>query len=212
MRSAAARAAAAAAGGAADSVWVYVRAVARPSANLRLFVAVYPPADLAREMLARMRAFDLDAHRATPPEQAHLTLHFIGDTPVREMERTEESVLRACAGLRAFELTPEAFIALPDASNPRLVALRTDAPPTLLEIKRRLALRFAKRSRRNAADRFVPHVTLCRFPTHASVAPFEDRPATGLRPFTVGRVLLMRSTIAAGGATHHLVAAAGLAP
>ena len=161
-------------------------------------------------MLDALRGFDLGEHRTTPPEQAHLTLHFIGDTPVRDIDRTRESVLRACAGLPAFDLTPEAFIALPAPDGPRLIALRTDAPPSLLEVQRRLTLRFARRARRNPADRFTPHLTLCRFPTHAAVPPFEERPASGLEAFRVDHVRLVRSTLASGGATHHLVERAPL--
>lgn len=197
--------------------------MSRPTANLRLFVAAYPPPDAARAMLLALDAMDLPPHRATPAEQVHLTIHFIGDRPVRDMDHVVESFRRAAGGLEPFTLTPDALIALPSRGRPRLIALRTDAPAALLELQRRLAIRFARKSRRDAADRFLPHFTLCRFPEGGATAPNAVRtPAvTPLNtlgepggaagaPFEVRRVFLMRSTLSPGGATHHRVEEAAL--
>ena len=50
-----------------------------PPEPLRLFVALYPPLALAREMVARAAGMDLPRNRVTPAEQVHLTLQFIGE-------------------------------------------------------------------------------------------------------------------------------------
>src|SRR5690606_38982186 len=91
------------------------RAVDRRSAKpreptVRLFVACYPPAsvskDLAHEAAALCARHDLPESRETPTEQIHLTLQFVGDTPVANLDAVRESVRRAASGLPAFELWP----------------------------------------------------------------------------------------------------------
>ena len=149
---------------------------------------------------------DLSEARLVPVEQVHLTLHFIGDTDVREMARVRESVERSASGLGPFTLTATGLIQLPERGRPRLIAAETDAPAALLELQRRLAHRLARAARRNAGDRFRPHLTLCR----------SRRGGRGVRlagggvalsaglSWTVERVRLMSSVLGPGGAAHRV--------
>jgi len=185
---------------------------------LRLFVAIYPPADSARSLLTLLDTLTLPNYRATPVDQLHLTAHFIGDTPQRDLRDTLESVERSCAGLDAFALTPHELITIPlppDRSPPRLVAATTDAPPTLLELHRRLVTRLSRvRERRG---HFHPHFTLCRFPQgvyaeriNTPVAAVAPGVQGALAPFTINEVLVMSSRLTAAGAVHERVAGIGL--
>jgi 2'-5' RNA ligase len=176
--------------------------VARPSANLRLFVAIYPPPEIAAAALDAIAAMELPPHRLTPAEQAHVTLQFIGDTPAKELDATLESVRRAASGIGAFALAPQRYITLPDRGRPRLIALETDAPARVVELHRRLAHRLAQSPRRDPADRFLPHLTLARFrpgPARRIEAPAE------LPGFSVERVRVMRSVLRSEGAEHREV-------
>ncbi len=74
--------------------------------SLRLFVAVYPPEQVARKLLAALDRLRLPAHRLVAPEQVHLTLHFIGDTPVDRLDATRETVHRSTGGLQSFDCNP----------------------------------------------------------------------------------------------------------
>lgn len=167
--------------------------------NLRLFVAVYPPAECAAALVRLLDHVELPAHRLVPVEQVHLTLQFIGDTPPQKLEAVIETVQRATGGLGAFELTFLRLMTLPPR-RPRLVAAETDAPAALLELHRRLVTRLAHAARRNPADRFRPHLTLCRFRAPSRMASL-DHPLE-LEPFSVGRIVLMRSTLTSEGAQH----------
>ena len=179
--------------------------MASPRTKLRLFVAAYPPPAFTDSVLEQLRTLGLPDHREVAPEQVHLTLQFIGDTDVRELERVKESVERSCSGIPPVTLTPERLVTLPNRGPPRLVACETDAPGDLLEIHRRLAHRLARRSRENASDRFLPHLTLCRFARTAR-AHTVDLPVE-IDPFTIDVVRLMRSRLMPGGAEHVEVAA-----
>ncbi|MFM9994572.1 MAG: RNA 2',3'-cyclic phosphodiesterase [Phycisphaerales bacterium] len=170
---------------------------------LRLFVAVYPTAEAARELVRALERLDLPpvaTHRATKPDQLHMTVQFIGDTDERELAEVQESVERSAAGLEPFMLTPARLVTLPERGPPRLVAGVTDAPPGLLELQRRLASRLARTPRPKTGDRFLPHMTLCRF-TRAAKAPQVDA-AIHAGPFNVERVRLVRSVLRPEGAEH----------
>jgi len=82
--------------------------------NLRLFVAVYPPPATARVLLEVLAGLDLPPHRLVPPEQVHLTLQFIGDTPTSKLAAVTETVRRAAGGLEGFPMTPQRLITLPE--------------------------------------------------------------------------------------------------
>jgi len=103
---------------------------------------------------------------ATPTEQVHLTLQFIGDTAERELDDVRESVARSCAGIDPFILTPRRLVSCPlnrSRGRARLIALETDLPSAMTELHRRLASRLARPKRGRAdveKDRFVPHITL----------------------------------------------------
>lgn len=182
--------------------------MARPVANLRLFVAAYPPVEVAAAAIDAVAAFELPPHRLTPTEQVHLTLQFIGDTPMKDLEQTLESVRRAASGIGAFALAPQRYITLPQRGRPRLVALETDAPGQVVELHRRLALRLARAPRKDAADRFLPHLTLARFergrpgrPVGGGALQRVEAPAE-LPAFSVEEIVVMRSVLRPEGAQH----------
>lgn len=176
---------------------------------LRLFVAIYPPPEFAGSALALLEGIDaLPPHRASPADQVHLTAQFIGETDPRRLDAVRESVARAASGLGPCAVYAERLIALPRRGLARLVALETDAPPPLIELHRRLASRLARKPRKDASDRFVPHLTLCRF--RAPTPGFRlDRPAP-IGGFKVHEVRLMRSLLRPEGAEHVPIAAFAL--
>ncbi|MFI4896492.1 MAG: RNA 2',3'-cyclic phosphodiesterase [Phycisphaerales bacterium JB059] len=172
----------------------------RDTPALRLFVAAYPPEALARQMLEAARRLGPSDCRWTPVDQVHLTLQFMGRVPPREVDEVCEGIERSGAGLGPMLLTCERLITLPERGRPRLVALETDAPSALLELKRRLASRLARNVRPDPAGRFRPHLTLCRF--SRSARPTRVNEPVSLEPFRIDRIRLMRSELRPDGAHH----------
>lgn len=201
------------------------RRTTRPESGkgLRLFVAIYPPSEVAAQMLHAAR-LHLHEHAArfegataqfVALEQVHLTLHFLGNVPARDLPETIESIDRAKKGLHAFSLLPGTIIALPPGGRhkPRLIAIETDAPADLLELQRRLAQRFARPARERPGDRFLPHLTLARFRWSgggerlehpAWRGPLDD--AVEPEPFEVIEFHLVKSILHVDGARHQSVA------
>lgn len=178
----------------------------RESRTQRLFVSIEPPPDVAAALLdALARRADVSNARLVGREQVHMTVQFIGETDVRDVARVCESVERSASGIGVFELRAERLIQLPERGRPRLVAAETDAPPALLELHRRLSLRLARKARRDASDRFRPHVTLCRYQRNGLVRRFEGIGLDGDLVWRVERVRLMSSVLRAEGAEHRPV-------
>jgi 2'-5' RNA ligase len=171
----------------------------------RLFVAAYPPADVARRMVELLDGLELPSHVVTPVEQIHMTLQFIGDTAARRIDEITESVERSVAGVDEFSLTPAFIRSLPQKGAPRLVALETTSTPGLLEMQRRLVHRLARDPREASARAFLPHFTLARF--KAGVTCPAITAEVDLETFEIAEVRLMRSKLRAGGAIHETVAA-----
>lgn len=171
-----------------------------PPEPVRLFVAIYPPLALAREMVARAAGMDLPRNRITPAEQVHLTLQFIGEREPGEVPSVIESVRRSAAGLAGFTLETIRLMTLPHRGAARLVAAEFSSPAALLEIQRRLAHRLARHPRERAGDRFTPHMTLLRF---AGVVPgLKVEGPLAHRAFEVREILLVRSVLRPDGAVH----------
>jgi 2'-5' RNA ligase len=171
---------------------------------LRLFVAAYPPLEVARALLDQLAAMSLRDIRLSPPEQVHLTLQFIGETDTRELSEVRESVERAVAGLAPATVEVTGLISLPERGRARLVAAELEAHPTLLELHRRLAQRLARSARERSADRFLPHMTLGRFPAGSSSR--AEAPVPRPLRFEVGEAVLVQSILRPEGAEHRSVA------
>ena len=168
----------------------------------RLFIALYPPISVARELLASLAPLELPKHRATPAEQLHMTVLFLGETSERELDNVLESIARAAAAVPPFTLTPTTLALLPERGPARLVAALTDTPPALVELHRRLVARLATQRRKPGP--FTAHFTLCRFaaPTRCKLPALELRS----EPFEVPSIALQRSILRPEGAEHRHVA------
>ncbi len=178
--------------------------------TLRLFVAVYPPEDAARRMLRLLRKLDLPRHREVPLEQVHMTVQFVGPTPVGDLEAVQESIARSVSGIGPFELRAERLMSLPRRGRVRLVAAELDRPAGLMEIQRRLAQRLARSPRERPGDRFIPHMTLCRFERGAR-SQDVDVAAGDEIAFAVSEIRLMKSVLRPQGAEHGVVRGFALA-
>ena len=139
--------------------------------------------------------------RPTPLEQIHLTLLFIGDTADRLLPHVVESVERSVAGLSPCVLRVASPMVLPPKGMARVLALELSPHRTILEIHRRLANRLTSTHR--MPDRFLPHITIARFPgpgvDRATLAPWS-LPEIDEYPieFLVDRVILIRSVLGGG--------------
>lgn len=172
--------------------------------TFRLFVALYPPPEIASAMLALLRTIDLPDIRTVSPSQVHVTAQFIGNRPRIMISEISDSLQRTCRGIRPFTLAPASVCTLPHRGLARTVVVHVDRPATLLDLHARLAECFARHPRPDAHRRYLPHLTLGRFPPPGRHCELEQD--IELDSFTVTSVHLMQSELRVDGARHHLVA------
>ena len=183
---------------------------------MRLFIAIELPDDVRAALLreqSRMRALCASNRdiRWTAPQSLHLTLRFLGETPIGQVPAVI-AALEALAGFAQFEVEVRGFGFFPDARHPRVFWAGIDAPPALAELAGRVdgALSNLGFPQENRA--FTPHLTLARFRSpradHALIKSVEESPPA-LGRFKVSEYFLFESRLLPGGAEHKKVARFG---
>ena len=147
----------------------------------RLFVAVWPPEDVVRD-LAEMPRPTVDGLRWTKPERLHMTLRFLGECD--EVEATEALSRVSSAPVRvtlgpALERLGRRVVILPARGTDDLAAAVTEATGGIGEPP--------------PERRFTGHMTVARFrrDPRAKQWPFEDPPTFGAS-FTAPEMALVR--------------------
>lgn len=180
----------------------------------RLFLALPPPPALTArlgELQASLPAAAWDL-ALSPPEDLHLTLHFLGATPLKLVDDLRRDLGALCHARRPFDLDCGSLDCFPNETEPRVVYAAVRDPAGKLE-------EFFQASRRvlNAYRLFQlrgelqPHVTLARVKRLSAawnpalfraLAPaFEN-----LGPYPVEELWLMRSRPAGPGPRYEVLA------
>jgi 2'-5' RNA ligase len=141
-----------------------------PPASLRLFLALWPPPDVAANLQAVADAWSWSAGaRRTRPERLHITLHFIGEVPAAELAPLQQALEVAWTGcelvLDRAEVWPGG-IAVLEAS---------EVPQPLQALHAALGERLRERGLPVEARRYRPHVTFAR-KAQGSQAPADRAP------------------------------------
>jgi RNA 2',3'-cyclic 3'-phosphodiesterase len=180
--------------------------------SLRLFVAILLPESwltLLGDVQRDLRQAGLSL-RYVRPEGIHLTLKFLGETPVERIAAVEGALAEAAASVRPFALDLGGLGTFGPPSRPRVVWAGIDGD------RRRLnelfnAVERALHRTGIAPERqaFNPHLTLARVPDQmptseaVRIAPaLERRAAKTAESHYVDSISLMRSELGPGGARY----------
>lgn len=172
---------------------------------MRLFVAV-ELSELA-DPIQRVQTplADIGGLRLTDPEQAHVTLQFLGETDDERLPELREAIDTAVAGCQVapFELGLEEYGVFPSLEYITVVWLGVGSGEAeLTALHERLERATTPLGFDPAEEAFVPHVTLARM-DHAGGKDAvqelvrEREPSAGTT--TVRRVTLVQSTLTADG-------------
>jgi 2'-5' RNA ligase len=186
---------------------------------MRLFVSIDLPDRLADAVAdAQERFSDAEGLRFVDPEQAHLTLWFLGDTDPNRLDEIEAALSRAVtdAGVDPFDLRLGGFGVFPSLDYISVVwaGVRDDggaAETTRLHeaVDRELtALGFE-----GDDHEFTPHVTLARMDDARGkdlVQRVVRETDPNLGAFRVEEVRLKESTLRSDGPEYETVASFGL--
>lgn len=187
--------------------------------RIRCFVAVLLDAAVLEELevVQRLLRKKLDGGlRWAEPSQMHLTLHFLGEAAVGDMDALGAAVESAVSVLGPFELRLEGLGVFPDRGRPRVLWAGLGGDVTALgELQRRVSEAVVGYGDHRELRAFQPHITLGRFRSDSG-GVVDDGViggiAGGMRRvgWTVREVVLMRSDLHGAGARYTILSAAAL--
>ncbi len=175
------------------------------SDTIRTFVAV-KVAGLP-ELLAVLKS--LAAMRwpvvAVPPDKLHVTLKFLGETPLEMCDDIQRQIVQAVSGQPPILLRVESLGAFPTTARPSVVwAGLVDAEP-LVAIAKRLETLLEPLGFANESRPFHPHLTLARIkgrPPRELFDLLRHHAETCFGTFEIRSVELMRSDRQRDGARY----------
>jgi 2'-5' RNA ligase len=135
--------------------------------TLRTFIAI----ELDQELRDKLRALQVRLNgqvhprsvRWVRPEGIHLTLKFLGDTPLDRIEGVKEALSRAAAGARPFTFSVGGLGCFPNARRPRVVWVGLqEVTGILFQLKRAVEEEVAPLGFPAEKRPFHPHLTLGR--------------------------------------------------
>lgn len=182
--------------------------MAEAPTKLRLFLALYPPPEIARAMPDLVRGVSRGKARRTPVDQIHMTVVFLGDRPEREVEKITLEARSIATATGPIRLAPERIVSMPEHAPPRLVALECAASKNLQSLYSRLVAALTNPDE-PVRPRLLPHFTLCRFRRGSAAKPIQA--SVSMPPFEVCELCLIKSTLSPDGAEHTRLATVPLA-
>jgi 2'-5' RNA ligase len=166
----------------------------KPAAK-RLFIAVTFP-DALRQQLAAI-CDGLPDVRWVPEDQLHLTLRFIGDVPLEQVEAVQSALL--AVRFEAFDMALQGVGRFPGGGLPRVIWAGLLAGGALNRLVRDVDRAVVGLGFPPESKRFVPHVTLARLktppPPAALKAYLRRHQALSSEPFRVDRFVLFSSQL-----------------
>jgi 2'-5' RNA ligase len=162
---------------------------------MRLFVALDLPWDL-RERLRAMTALSFPGARWVPPENYHLTLRFIGETPGYQAEEIDHAL--AALKVPGFTLTLAGLGTFSKSGRAGSLWIGVDRNPPLDHLRAKIETALQRIGLEPERRRFAAHVTLARLDNvpEAKLAGFVQAnnlfraPSVSVQHFTLFSSLL----------------------
>jgi 2'-5' RNA ligase len=145
--------------------------------------------------------------RWTQPENMHLTLAFLGDVPIEELDRVTSAIDRACRSAEAFELKAIGVGTFGKPRHPRVIWAGIATCPPLTALQQRIGEALLAAEIAFDQKPFSPHLTLGRVKSVDPHTPslMDKLEKYGDTPFgsvLVSGVELMKSELAPRGAEY----------
>ncbi|MCA1556673.1 MAG: RNA 2',3'-cyclic phosphodiesterase, partial [Acidobacteria bacterium] len=180
--------------------------------RLRIFCAAELPEDVRARVVAHVLRLQEAAHSQLKiswerAEKLHLTLKFLGELELAQVEALKSAVQRAAGSVERFELIMQEGGAFPLSGNPRVLWLGlSDDTHRLARLQEQLEKKCAREGLPREARAFHPHITIARIriPNAAArqVAKLHREMNFAPAPFTVNEVIVMQSHPGAGGSRY----------
>ncbi len=130
------------------------------AATRRLFIAVPVPDGLQNFFQEQQALYPNSALRFVPNANLHLTVHFLGETPVEKLEHIIAALQKVAVNSEAFTLHLECLEPGPKPKSPRLIWARFAAHPAFTALCTAITTQLGVKP---GSQDYIPHITLARF-------------------------------------------------
>lgn len=145
--------------------------------TIRLFLAL----ELSQEIHNRLSILINDLKedssasiRWVNPENIHLTVKFLGDTPAQKLAAIQQAAAECCKSSRSFKMTVKGTGVFPSGRQPRVLWAGLEAGRELIDLYRSLDSGMVELDFRKENRPFSPHLTLARINEYSNVVGLDD--------------------------------------
>lgn len=186
----------------------------------RVFIAIELPSIVRQKVRAhidRLRSALPDARASwVRDENLHLTLKFLGDTPVTNVEAIAQAAQRAASKVEPFEIIVGGCGAFPAKGQPRVLWIGIEDPSGRLALLNRALENECEKAGVPRGERgFHPHLTLARFrKPHDSRHLAAVHAELGFEPEIVraAELVVIRSELRSEGSRHTIISRHAFSP
>lgn len=180
---------------------------------IRAFIAIEIDPEITRQ-LARIadelqEMIGSNAVRWVPPANIHLTLKFLGDVSLNNLELLKDGLRTEASIHERFNISVGGLGAYPKIRNPRVIWVGLEGPDTLIALQRSIEMQMERLGYERDRRKFSPHLTLGRVSRSAQPAEIRavssalDQYKLGFLGITpVHAVKLYRSDLHSDGAVY----------
>jgi RNA 2',3'-cyclic 3'-phosphodiesterase len=144
---------------------------------LRSFIAIETPLEIqnaiAQAAAPLKKQLPKPLVRWVAPQNAHLTLKFLGDVSPANLERLAEALKVQAASQEMFSISIGGLGAFPNQRRARVIWLGLEAPPALLALHHGVEAAAAQLGYPTEERPFSPHLTIGRVAQTASASDLQ---------------------------------------
>ncbi|MCC6476160.1 RNA 2',3'-cyclic phosphodiesterase [bacterium] len=131
---------------------------------MRLFIAILLPEEWIESLSEVQKKIGWlgKGIKWVEPDNLHLTLKFLGETPPSLLPQIEAALSGACKECDPFDMQISGTGTFPDSRRPKVYWAGLKAPRTLLLLQERIANNMHALGFEDDGKTFVPHLTIAR--------------------------------------------------
>lgn len=185
------------------------------SESWRLFIAIELPAETRqtiKQHIDRLRAACPEVRASwTREENLHLTLKFLGDVAVNQVDTLSQALMRAAARTTKFELAIQGCGTFPPRGKPNVlwIGISPETEPACLQLYQAIEDECAKAGFKRDERTFHPHLTIARLRHPAGARDLAElHRETKFEPVAlmVSSACLVRSELSSSGSRYTILA------
>ena len=184
-----------------------------PTEHWRVFIAIELPPNVRKSLsdhINRLRKALPDVHASwSREENLHLTLKFLGNTPVAKIEALSQATHRAAGRSQPFDLILGRCGAFPPRGQPRVLWIGIDDPSRkLTELHRAVEEECATSGFAREPRPFHPHLTIARLREpqgSRQLAKLHGEMGFTNQQVSVSEMVLFKSELLSEGSRHTVI-------